>query len=400
MPTVKLTEKSIARLRPDPSGKQALYWDSELKGFGVLCSGTTAAKSYVVQHALQDGRRRRVTLGPVNIMRLEEAVTLAKKTLAVFYSGRDPKTLSRDNPTLRSARADFLEARTDLRPKSIQFYNEMPDNYLADWLDLPLRSVTRQMVEERLRKIAKDIAAKSRPGYTGSAAANAAMRAFRSIYNYASDRAPAGNPMPANPVRLKKIWLPVEPRTRSVGADDMKKFYDAIGTLENKVVADYLRLILFTGLRRSEAAALLWSYVDFDQRVLRLPAGLTKGKRDFNLPMSDYVQGLLKARREAAGDTKWIFPANSKSGHVEELKFHLRMVADVCGVQVSPHDLRRSFLTVAESADLSQMTLKALANHSMNGDVTSNYVQLSVERLREPVARVSSRLMTLCGIAA
>jgi len=128
-------------------------------------------------------------------------------------------------------------------------------------MPLPLRSITRDMVEERLRRIAKDVAAKGRPGHTGNAAANGTMRAFRSIYNYASDRA-ADNPMPANPVKLKKIWLPVAPRTRSVGADDLKAFYDAIGTLENKVVADYLRLILFTGFRRTEAASLLWSNVD------------------------------------------------------------------------------------------------------------------------------------------
>jgi hypothetical protein len=36
--TVKVVEKLIA---PDPSGKQVLHWDMELKGFAVLCSGTT-----------------------------------------------------------------------------------------------------------------------------------------------------------------------------------------------------------------------------------------------------------------------------------------------------------------------------------------------------------------------
>jgi len=50
-------------------------------------------------------------------------------------------------------------------------------------MPLPLRSITRDMVEERLRRIAKDVAAKGRPGHTGNAAANGTMRAFRSIYN-------------------------------------------------------------------------------------------------------------------------------------------------------------------------------------------------------------------------
>jgi hypothetical protein len=41
---LRLTEKAVRGLpAPDPSGKQVLYWDKELKGLGVLCSGTSEA---------------------------------------------------------------------------------------------------------------------------------------------------------------------------------------------------------------------------------------------------------------------------------------------------------------------------------------------------------------------
>ena len=60
MPVIRLTEKAIAKLRaPDPSRKQSLHWDKSLKGFGVLVSGVSKAKSYVVQHVLPGGRTRR-----------------------------------------------------------------------------------------------------------------------------------------------------------------------------------------------------------------------------------------------------------------------------------------------------------------------------------------------------
>ena len=63
MPRLKLTEKSIARLpAPDPSGKQVPYWDQDLKGFGVLVSGKTNGKSFIVQRDLPDGRTRRITI--------------------------------------------------------------------------------------------------------------------------------------------------------------------------------------------------------------------------------------------------------------------------------------------------------------------------------------------------
>jgi hypothetical protein len=46
MPALKLTKGVAARLRaPDPSGKQKLVRDTELKGFGVLVSGVTNART-------------------------------------------------------------------------------------------------------------------------------------------------------------------------------------------------------------------------------------------------------------------------------------------------------------------------------------------------------------------
>jgi integrase len=114
--------------------------------------------------------------------------------------------------------------------------------------------------------------------------------------------------------------------------------------------------------------------------------------------MSDFVRDLLVARR-ALGDAGWVFPAASKSGHIEEPHHPLDAVRDATGIDVSAHDLRRTFVTVAESTDLSMIALKALVNHALGRDVTEGYVQISVDRLREPAQRVAARLMELCRIA-
>ena len=119
MPTIRLTEKSIAKLRaPDPSGKQVLYWDDELRGFGVLASGVTNAKTDVVQRALPGGRTRRVTVGSVAALKLDAATQRAKELLAAFYRGQDPKAGRRGEATLRSALDEYLQSRSDLRPRS------------------------------------------------------------------------------------------------------------------------------------------------------------------------------------------------------------------------------------------------------------------------------------------
>lgn len=394
---MKFTERAIAKIKaPTDSGSQQLYWDENLRGFGVLCSGVSNAKTYIVQRALPSGKTRRVTIGRTNVLALADAAQHAKQLLAAFYKGIDPKSGRLGDHTLRSALDEYLRVRAaDLRPRTVAGYREAAERYLDGWLDLPLRAVTRQMVEDQLLKIARDIAREGE--HTGHATANSVMRGFRAIYNFAADRADPANPMPQNPVRLKKVWFKIERRTRFVGASELPSFYEAILALPSPVARDFLLLVLFTGFRRGEAASLRWGHVDFKGRVIRLPATNTKARRKLDLPMTDFVHDLLVARR-AIGDAAWVFPSVSNSGHLEEPRFPLEQIAEATGIRVSTHDLRRTFITVAESTDISAIALKALVNHSLGKDVTEGYVQMTAERLRQPAQRVADRLKELCGV--
>jgi integrase len=159
---------------------------------------------------------------------------------------------------------------------------------------------------------------------------------------------------------------------------------------------------LIEGMRfdaRREAAELQWSEVDFTERVIRLPAKRTKAGRRLDLPMTDFVRDLLMARRGLGDDGPFVFGADSTSRHIEEPKFPLQRVAETSGVRVSAHDLRRTYVTIAENSDISPLALKALVNHSLGSkDVTSGCVQMTIDRLRKPAQRVCDRLKELCGI--
>jgi len=393
MPQLKLTEKAILKMpAPDPSGKQVLHWDTELKGFAVLCSGVSNARTYVVQRTLPgSGKSRRLTVGGVNELTLAAARDRAVDMLDNLRRGIDPK-VKMITPTLRWALEDYLAARKDLRPASIRLYRYV-EQKLSAWLDLPLHEITGDMVEARHRAIAAEIGGDA-TRYTGTGTANATMTTFRILWNHAADRFPD---LPQNPVRrLRRQWYAEPRRTRIVQADDMKRFYDAVQALPNPVARDWFTLMLFTGMRKTEAASLRWTDIDFAQQVIRVPAAVTKGKRNLDLPMSDLVHDLLVARR-AIGDTKFAFPANASAGHVSDTNSPIRLIEATCGIRISAHDLRRTFVTVAEACDVSGIALKALINHAST-DVTSGYVILNIDRLREPVQRIADRLKTLCGL--
>src|SRR5262249_46180198 len=178
---------------------------------------------------------------------------------------------------------------------------------------------------------------KAKGRFSGAATANGAMRTLRSIYNYAAE---TDQSLPANPVRtMRRSWYAVPRRERHVKADELGLFLRAVRALPNPIHADYLELLLLTGLRRQEAAALEWGDVDMGARVVRIPAVRAKSGKKLDLPMSDLVYDLL-ARRRALGNTRFVFPSDSStSGHLIEPKTSLELVAKTCGIEVSCHDL-------------------------------------------------------------
>jgi integrase len=391
--TLKLTNAAIARIAaPDPSRRQAIFWDRELRGFGVLVSGTTDAKSFIVQRRLPSGKSRRVTVGATaEFARVEDARRKAGALLLGLREGKDPreerrKAAARDR-TLGHWFERYVEARKKLRASSVDHYRKWLALYLDDWRDRPIREITPDMVEERHAAIGKT---------AGPASANVAMKLLRAIWTFAGDR---DETLAANPVRrLKESWFPIAPRTRMVKPDQLPAFYRALEGLENQIVADFLRLLLFTGMRRNEAAALRWDEVDFSERVIRLPAARSKNKRALDLPMTSFVRDLLVARRVLGDDGGFVFGGSGRTGHLVDPARSLEEIEAKTGIRISPHDLRRTFITVAESTNISYLSLKALVNHSIGGDITAGYMQMSTERLRGPAQRVCDRLAERCGI--
>lgn len=63
------------------------------------------------------------------------------------------------------------------------------------------------------------------------------------------------------------------------------------------------------------------------------------------------------------------------------------------GVQFTVHDLRRTFITIAESLDITAYALKRLMNHKMSNDVTAGYIIVDVERLRKPMQLITDYIL-------
>lgn len=156
------------------------------------------------------------------------------------------------------------------------------------------------------------------------------------------------------------------------------------------IVADYLLLLLFTGLRRQEAATLQWDHINLLDRTLTIPD--PKNHEPLTLPLSDFVHGLLSERKTKAVN-EYVFPGTGAQGYLIEPRRHIERVTEACGVSFSLHDMRRTYITVADSLDISAYAIKRLVNHKMSRDVTAGYIISDVERLRRPMQQITDYLV-------
>ncbi len=285
---------------------------------------------------------------------------------------------------MREAFDDFFERRA-LAASSQPNYRRTIDIYLRDWADKPVVEITRRMVLDRHRKVGED---------NGLSTANNVMRHLRSVLNFT---AATHDDLPPNPVTIlsqARAWNREQRRRSVIPAHSLPKWWRAVH-VEDDYVRDFLLIALLTGMRRSEIARLRWEDIDLDGKTLTVPK--TKNGDPLELPLSTFLFELLLARREADPDAAWVFPGPGQTGHIVETKRFYERVAKASGVSFTLHDLRRTFVTVAESLDIPHYALKRLLNHRTDGDVTGGYIVMDVERLRRPVERVAERVLELAG---
>jgi integrase len=140
---------------------------------------------------------------------------------------------------------------------------------------------------------------------------------------------------------------------------------------------------------------LKWEWIDLDNRTLTIPASDTKNGHAHSLPLSDFLTELLETRKHTGSD--YVFPGRRKTGHFAEPKKPILKIREQSGVNFTLHDLRRTFITIAESLNIRDYTLKRLLNHRSGGDVTDGYIMDDVDRLREPIQTISNRIIEICS---
>jgi integrase len=388
------------KLKPERT-EQKRYYDDRLKGFGIrVTSGGT--KAFFVEK-LVNGVLKRITIGHYPEVTTESARKEAQVLLGKMVTGIDPlaerKALREKGVTLQAAFNEYLKARKSLKPATVLDYHRVLKQVMPDWLNKPITSINRDMVSKRHAKYGEN---------NSEARSNLAMRLLRAIFNYAINHYQSDDGVGViaiNPVKFlshARSWYRVERRQTIIKQHQLGHWYGGLQQLSQhyefnqaEMWKDYFLLVLLTGMRRTEAASLKFSDLDMNAKTFTLRD--TKNRDSHTLPMSEFIFDLFQ-RRKLASNGEYVFPASSNSGHIMEPRKAMLKIIELSGVQFTVHDCRRTFITAAESLDISAYAVKRLANHKMNNDITSGYIVSDVERLRKPMQQITEYFLKCLGV--
>ena len=404
----KLTKRYVDSLKF--ADKTEYHQDSELSGFAVCVGKKT--KRYMINKRI-NGKLHRVPIADVKVMSIVEAREEAINIISAIIKDEDfdhkkkqVEDIKMAVPTLGECFEYFKKHKT-LSDETLKSYNRQMLTLLGDWMDVSINDITKSMVVVRHQKLSK----------ASKAQANAAMRVLRSVWNYCrqsyldANEEPIIKEHPVSILNAKKDWNVIKPRTRHVAEEELGNYLKVIINFQDRSshkqephsnnARDIQILFLLTGIRLNEAQPLRWKDVNLKTGKIELLE--TKNGSNYTLPMGDILWAVMKERARFRQGGEWVFPSSQKksTSHVKNMTQAYKNLSAEAGLYITPHDLRRTFITVANGLQMNYPVLKKLLNHreSQSGDeITLQYIQISQRQLRNALNDIEKRCCEQAGL--
>ena len=379
--TLRFTVKRLEAL--EPADKRYEVRDTGQPGLALRVY-PTGKKTFVVVKGV-GGQGRRIKIADFADITLDHARREAKALLGQLATGADPIKARRETRaqgiTLNEALSQYLKLR-QLKPGTQANYQRFITRHLRAWLDRPILAITERDVLRRFQAITEQ---------SGRECANLTFRMVNAIINFTLATQGLSGDSPVKVLSRAKVWHRQTPRSRCLAPSELAPWWRAVGAVSNPVARDYLRFLLLTGLRRTEAARLRWENINSPDGTLTITE--TKNGQILVLPITTPIRALLK-EREALRINEFVFPAGDKA--FISAQSAINQVTRATGIVFSCHDLRRTWATLAQDW-IPFPQVKALLNHAAGGDVTlRHYAKPTRDQLRVAAETVAARLLHLC----
>jgi len=364
MNKTKLSTEVINRL---PAGS---YYDTQ---DGLMLRVSATCKSWrFYKWSSAEGRPIKRALGKFPRIGIDAARKAARAKLHELDTGK----VSADRTSL-----DALVDRYELHLKAsgVRYPQRVRRLFDLSWSALAgrkLTAITPAEIKDKHDAIA---------GMRGPHAAAGAVKLLRCLFNYANELELCDK-NPAKRVRIKAD----NKRDVFLTVAELKLLRSALAE-QPQDIQDYFGLVLLTGARRGNVAAMRWEDVKGD--IWIIPAEASKTKRSYEVPLHPLALEIL-SRRISSSATNFVFPGEySSSGHVGDPWPWLKLVRNACVQRgltkhFTLHDLRRTFATLL-TANGVPLTVVSKALGHVNVQTTPIYARADTETVRKAVMMLS-----------
>ena len=373
-----LSKRIVDSLPAD--GKDTVYWDRELPGFGLRVYAT-GRKVFVVQ-TRAFGRSKRVTLGEHgNPLSADQARKEAAEVIVRIKTGQPPVPPEpASDPTVADLADRYFREYVEMhcKPATVSHYRIMLRKHIVSALGERLVAEVEH----------KDILRFHNELHHSPTVANRAADILVKMYNLAD--AWGWCPSGRNPARSVPRFR-VEKHERFLTREELARLGEALRAapaerLASAHAAAAIYLLVLTGCRRNEILGLRWDDLNFDTGQMRLRDSKTGARM---VPMPARAAAVF-AGLARTPDNPWVFPGRKKGTRLVNLNDSWDRIRERAGLDgVRLHDLRHTFASRALALGEGLPMIGDLLGHR-KVSTTARYAHLARDSVRVSSARVAA----------
>jgi integrase len=324
-----------------PEKGQRTYFDETVRGFGVRVS-QGGTRTFVL---MQGADRQLVSIGRYPIISLSDARAEAKRMLAERTLGRHrPQSV----PYAEAKDAFLALCEEKNRPHTVYDYKRA--------LERRFNFGARQLADITPHDIHRKLDVIRAPQEREYAAVVGKMFFRWAVRRHYIEHSPCDS-LPGRKTTS---------RSRVLSDHELKRVWTAAKEM-NGSFGTIVRLLILTGQRRGEIAALQKLWINLDDSTITLPAEITKNRREHTFPIGSISQSILTSRLHKDTPSFLFLARNSNTSSPKSFSGWSKSKAlldKMSGVQEwTLHDLRRTCASQLAALGVQLPVIERLLNH-------------------------------------
>jgi len=365
-------------LIPLPSvQREILIKDEQVPGLYLRVS-KGGARTWTLQKRFGE-RVTKMKIGDAERMSLMEARLRAIDLMRSIDAGDNPHTKLRAAKAWEMTVADLFERyyKGHVLPQAVSRPEHIYSMYQKHWT--PLHNIIMgRLSTHDIQKWVNNLGASS-----GKATANRQLTNLRACIRWS--------------LKMQIVALDGDPsaavtRFEEIPREEYVKPGEEFGRLEAALdkrpgdATDAIRLLLFTGQRKSNVYAMKWSEIDWTSECWTVPAKKAKAHKSIRVALTARAIEVLKRREHLAATTDWVFPnEDTACGHVIDVTPIWNEIREEAKMEhITLHTLRHTFGSWLGMVNTNAFIMQRALGHN-SSRTTERYTHFGVDRMRASV---------------